>query len=1452
MALPLSMPSDYVVPVDENLKATTLDLSPKARGTNRQHGAHMRAFWGATVSFFLAFIGWFALAPVALDVAHSIGICENQVYPPSQHPARQAFLKYKSKTGATYCRFGTEGGSTTEPTDCAADPEGALGRYGPEVLPKCVCTPGTECQDTILYSAIGSVTATVMVRIALGTLLERWGPVNTQCALLVFGSFWVLCAAGISSGWSFILIRTFMGCVGATFVTNQFWCSLMFAPKVVGTANATAGGWGNLGGGVAQVFIVWCLFKPFQALGLSPSASWRLSMCVPAIMLLVCAGVIKAKCQDTPTRLRLSAADVGKKSSSLYDYVEVLSDYRVPIVMMQYSACFGTELTMNAQLATHFRVYFQMASGDAALLASSFGMMNLFARSLGGVASDFLYARYNLRGRLFAQFLCLFLEACFLFAFGCVDNKKPWPVALFVLVLFSVSVQMAEGTTYGIVPSLQARNLSYVSALVGAGGNMGAVIALWCFHKTLGPTDPLLPFKVHAAYVLVSALLTPLLSQPDKRAAVHPAGAVDLPEPTHVLPVEFPRQVTEGSDASALLETPRKGALWRERPGCDGTEIDGSLQLSTSGWPTQLKMPEKQKALVVAEPDRGTRDEWVRRHPDMVRLTGRHPFNSEPPLKKLQEAGWVTPASITFVRNHGAVPRLSWETHRLHISGVPQTCEVTMDELATGRLGSPVTIPVTYICSGNRRKEQNMTKKTIGFNWGPSAVANGVWTGVRLCDVLARVGISRMSAKHQFVHFAGPKGEVPQGSDGTYGTSIPIGWALDRERDVLLAFKHNGEHLLPDHGFPLRVLLPGGTGARMIKWLSQIWVSDRPSENHYHFFDNRVLPPHVDAGRAEAEGWWYKPEYIINHININSAIFEPRHNAFFPLKGAAAHPTMKVSGYAYVGGGTKIIRAEISLDGGRSWELADLTRPEDDIAAARGTDKHWCWSLWETEIAASRMSTCREICCRAVDANQNSQPSHLVWNVMGMMNNCVFRVKVHPWTDAAGASGVWFEHPTMPGNEQGGWMTEDSGRFDPEQASLALPGPKGVALDRLAIATWGAGAEAEAEAPGLLTSKRPAKPAEPAKSEAMPAGRLVTSRPEWLEHGIPMAEVCKHSTEQSAWIAVKGRVYDCTPYLDEHPGGAMSIMLAAGQDATEDFEAVHSEKAWEKLRDYYIGPLRAEGALPTAAAAPAPGESAFLKATAQAIPLIKKIVVSHDTRIFRFGLPTPTTRLGLPTGMHLLIKATINGLPVLRSYTPMTDDATLGHVDLLVKVYFAGVHPRFPEGGKMSQHLESLRIGDTIDVKGPIGNFVYQGLGSFAFKGKPRECKRISLIAGGTGLTPCYQVLAAVLKDPGDTTELRLVYANNTPGDILLRSELDRLAKEQPDRFQVWYTVASVPPGTDWTYDVGFVTLEMMEARLFPGGEGTIAMICGPPPMTQAAGANLQKLGYQEKDLMVM
>ena len=204
----------------------------------------------------------------------------------------------------------------------------------------------------------------------------------------------------------------------------------------------------------------------------------------------------------------------------------------------------------------------------------------------------------------------------------------------------------------------------------------------------------------------------------------------------------------------------------------------------------------------------------------------------------------------------------------------------------------------------------------------------------------------------------------------------------------------------------------------MVKWLCEIEITDKESDNFYHFNDNRVLPSMIDAERATAEKWWFKPEYIINNLNINGAIGYPWHNELVDL--SRSKYTMK--GYAYSGGGRKIIRVEISFDQGMSWRLAPFwTEEKPRWAAGSSGDraKHWCWWLWELEVDVSEMAAAKEIVFRAWDQSQNSMPERPTWNVMGMLNNPWYRVRVHK----EGASMLRFEHPALAGPDKAeGWM----------------------------------------------------------------------------------------------------------------------------------------------------------------------------------------------------------------------------------------------------------------------------------------------------------------------------------------------------------------------------------------------------------------------------------------------
>ncbi|XP_008201302.1 NADH-cytochrome b5 reductase 2 isoform X1 [Tribolium castaneum] len=253
------------------------------------------------------------------------------------------------------------------------------------------------------------------------------------------------------------------------------------------------------------------------------------------------------------------------------------------------------------------------------------------------------------------------------------------------------------------------------------------------------------------------------------------------------------------------------------------------------------------------------------------------------------------------------------------------------------------------------------------------------------------------------------------------------------------------------------------------------------------------------------------------------------------------------------------------------------------------------------------------------------------------------------------------------------------------------------------------------------------------------------------------------------------------------------------------------------------------------------------------LPLIEKEEISHDTRRFRFGLPTKEHVLGLPIGQHIHLSAKIGDDLIIRSYTPVSSDDDHGFVDLVVKVYFKKVHPRFPDGGKMTQHLESLKIGDTIEVRGPSGRLQYQGHGTFSIKKLRKDppqivtVNKVSMIAGGTGITPMLQLIRHITKDPSDKTKLKLIFANQTEKDILVRKELEEVAKEHPDQFELWYTLDTPPE--NWKYSSGFINENMIKDHLFPPSNDNIVLMCGPPPMINyACNPSLEKLKY-DKDL---
>ncbi|CAL0317905.1 unnamed protein product [Lupinus luteus] len=815
--------------------------------------------------------------------------------------------------------------------------------------------------------------------------------------------------------------------------------------------------------------------------------------------------------------------------------------------------------------------------------------------------------------------------------------------------------------------------------------------------------------------------------------------------------------------------------------------------------------------------DEGTADYWVHRNASMLRLTGKHPFNSEPPLPRLMHHGFITPVPLHYVRNHGPVPRLNWDEWTVEITGlVKRPTRFTMDQLVHQ---FPIReFPATLVCAGNRRKEQNMVRQSIGFNWGSAGVSTSVWRGVPLRHLLRKCGIYKRTKGALHVCFEGAE-DLPGGGGSKYGTSIKRELAMDPSRDIILAYMQNGEFLAPDHGFPVRVIIPGFIGGRMVKWLKRIIVTTKECDNYYHYKDNRVLPSHVDAELANDEAWWYKPEYIINELNINSVITTPCHEEILPINSWTTQSPYIMRGYAYSGGGRKVTRVEVTMDGGEMWYVCTLEHEEKPNKYG----KYWCWCFWSLEVEVLDLLGAKEIAVRAWDESHNTQPHKLIWNVMGMMNNCWFKVKTNVCKPHKGEIGIVFEHPTQPGNQSGGWMAKER---------------------------------------HLEKSSEPTHPTLK-KSVSTPFMNTATKM-------YSISEVKKHTNPDSAWIIVHGHVYDCTRFLKDHPGGTDSILINTGTDCTEEFDAIHSDKAKKMLEDYRIGELITTGynsdsspnnsmhgnsdmithlSLTTIQEITTPIRSVALNPR-EKIPckLVSKISISHDVRLFRFALPYEDQLLGLPIGKHIFLCANIDGKLCMRAYTPTSSVDEVGYFELVIKIYFKGVHPKFPNGGTMSQHLDSLPIGSVLEVKGPLGHIEYNGRGYFLVHGKEKFAKRLAMLSGGTGITPIYQVVQTILKDPEDQTEMHVVYANRTEDDILLREELDAWAKKHHDRLKVWYVVQETMR-EGWEYSVGFITDSIMREHVPQASKDTLALACGPPPMIQfAVEPNLEKMGYDIKN----
>ena len=358
--------------------------------------------------------------------------------------------------------------------------------------------------EQIGNTIIASVAITVIARLAVGWLCDRIGPRKTYCWLLALGSIPVMSIGLANSYEAFLLFRLAIGAIGASFVITQYHTSVMFAPNTVGTANATTAGWGNLGGGVTQIAMP-LLFGAVMALVADETLGWRLAMVIPGLALLATSALYRKLTQDSPggnfDRLR-AGGEIASPNAVAGAFLKACSDRRVWALFVIYGACFGVELTINNIAALYFHDNFGLGLSAAGLVAGLFGLMNIFARTLGGIAGDRCGLRWGLRGRVRFLGAILFLEGLALMLFS---QQEALPPAIGTLILFSLCVQMSEGATYSVVPFVNRKALGAVAGIVGAGGNAGAVAAGFLF-KTESLTWPQGLLILGVAVTAVSAM----------------------------------------------------------------------------------------------------------------------------------------------------------------------------------------------------------------------------------------------------------------------------------------------------------------------------------------------------------------------------------------------------------------------------------------------------------------------------------------------------------------------------------------------------------------------------------------------------------------------------------------------------------------------------------------------------------------------------------------------------------------------------------------------------------------------------------------------------------------------------------------------------------------------------------------------------------------------------------
>jgi len=411
-----------------------------------------------------------------------------------------------------------------------------------------------------------------------------------------------------------------------------------------------------------------------------------------------------------------------------------------------------------------------------------------------------------------------------------------------------------------------------------------------------------------------------------------------------------------------------------------------------------------------------------KRHPALRAITQR-PYNGETPTILLTDSA-LTPQDLLFTRNHLPVPDVKADSHEIvfELDEKGQNIKkLRQRDLENTRMYKRVEVEAALQCAGNRRANMQSDsapgRAPRGLEWGVGAIGNGIWSGVLLRDVLLSIGIkdedvgktfnhvtfegldgaqaakTAAEAKQETINGGGDKGvskplvaasaAFSAAAAEGYATSIPADVAMDPKRKVLLAFEYNGQPLSRDHGYPVRVIVPGSVAARQVKWLGRVILGTNECQSSWQKKDYKAFPQSMDWDNVK-----YDTMPPMQDMPVQSAITSPAEGSIL----ADGQKTVTAKGWAWSGSGRSIARVDVSGDGGKSWVVADIShRPIDNSPSQT---ESFGWTLWEAEVPLH--SNKPEIVVKALDSSLNTQPesSTAIWNWRGIANNAWHRVNV--------------------------------------------------------------------------------------------------------------------------------------------------------------------------------------------------------------------------------------------------------------------------------------------------------------------------------------------------------------------------------------------------------------------------------------------------------------------------